>query len=174
MTKDQFYNLFVNANCLAELALRLGDDELADLLESIDADTAESSGDDELGDLSGFENLDMNALDGLPFFGDEEVVEIPQETDSGESQPDEEEKFSIDSYMQKAYSYEDQIRERVDRAFASADLAAFGKLLESVDKPWRPITERQTGADIEPWLESYKADDTVISNLVVAIRQLDN
>lgn len=172
MDRERFYYLFVNANCIAELALNPSESELDALLAET---TPAPVQDTDAAVAAGFEGLDMDALDGLAFFGDDDIAaDAFPETDAGNGGDDGQRPhaFDIDRYMENAYSYEETLRERVDAAYLKADLVALQRLLDRTTTGLCPITERQSGSHMQQWLDLYKSDEDTITELVVRIRQL--
>lgn len=177
MDKSEFYYLFVNTNCLAELALRLSDDDIAKIADDVEAP---SLSDEDLQAVvaDGFEGLDMDALDGMAFFGDETEADISETSELSGSAPEsanlESEEFNINRYMENAYSHEAYLQERIDRTFAKVDLDRLKALVSRIKTALQPITARQTGPDIEKWLDLYKSEHVDLSEIVVSIRQADD
>ncbi len=177
MDKNDFYYLFVNTNCLAELALRPSGDDIAGILNDVETVPSPLS-DTEAAVAAGFEGLDLDALDGMAFFGDDSEADIQESSaDSPSTIADgdqfEIEEFDINRYMEKAYSYQDYLQDRIDRSFAEVDHERLDTLISQLDTGLQPITARQSGQDIEKWLDLYKSEHVGVTEIVVAIRQID-
>ncbi len=176
MQRDDFYYLFVNANCIAELAIDAS--ELAKILADDAATPADSDATVDPMIPDSLDELDMDALDGMAFFGDDSVPEI---TEDAAPQPDVpaapaegSNAFDINVYMQNAYAMAPELGERIDRAFARADHSKIDALMARLPPPSASIVTQLSGDDLQPLLDLYKADDGDLSELVIQIRQSDS
>lgn len=177
ITRQAFHFIYVNANCLTELALRNVSsdiDSLLDDLESIENTHLEFELETNL------EDLDFAAMEGLYFYdpamdsnitGPEETFPLNElQTNTSEQQGD----FNIDTYMTNVYSLEEQLIERIDSAYNSIEQNQIKRLLDTLPSELPAIDTKLNGEEITLWLDLYKNNADSITNLLVAIRQLDN
>jgi hypothetical protein len=200
MERQGFYYLYVNLNSLAELGFKLAAAKVFAELpaaapaeeltqEEIDARVAAS-----------FENLDLSALDGLGVASpdeapldlealsrqaDQELAELEKMMSAarlspGGEAPDDEQsgddsdgEIDIDRYMARAYSYEEQLRERIDGHYQRADLTALNAALAQLPTHLSSLTEPMSAEDIREWLKLYDDGHEVLTDLTIHIRQLD-
>jgi hypothetical protein len=177
MDREGFFYLFVHANGLAELGLHAA---AADLPE---ADPAISeSGEVDL--ASAFQDLDMDALDGLDFFGGEDDAPDPVLTTSQPDLPDPPPAAEptpdapagdpdLDRYVASSYAFEEQLEDRIDAAYEKADLAELDALLARLPADHAPLTGRMSGTDFGRWLELYEREDEALVELLRRVRLLD-
>jgi hypothetical protein len=189
MDRKTFYYLYVNLNSLVELGLQR---HAAQLLASMPDDpsplpelTPEEA---EAQMMKSFENMDMSALDQVwenlrntPL--DLEQMEQDAVADqSPESAPkslpepavDNDGRSDLDIYMQRAYTYEDVLRERIDRLFAKADLAAISEQVAQLGStPQSALTAQLDGAQMAAWLDRYDSEDAVLMGLATDMRRLE-
>lgn len=179
MERQSFYFLYVNLNSLAELALQqlaatiLAQTPAVDSLENL----SEAERDARV--LASFENIDLSALDGLGLADTTEpvdVAELPSELlmhPVGE-QPDESDaELDVERYLARAYSYEEQLRERIDDCYRRADLPGLDAALLQLPKHLPALTARLSAARMEEWLALYAQGNEVLDDLTIKIRRLD-
>ncbi|MEL7448385.1 MAG: hypothetical protein AAFN78_04205 [Pseudomonadota bacterium] len=180
MDSERFHYLFVNAGCLAELALRDVAAEL-DLAAPAhdDAATQPTMTDEEL--AASFDNLDFDAL------GDLGALDAPGDGEAGEPGADQDtpvpgivpaldpdaDKLNFDQYLGRAYGQLPAQHPRVETALAKADANKLDSLLANVPQDLTPITGPLDSSALEAWLNRYRADDEAVTALVVYARQLD-
>ena len=178
MERQDFYFLYVNLNSLAELALQ-------QLAAKILAQTPEAGDLENLSDeerdarvLASFENMDLSALDGLGVASDEPVdideSALALSTDSMSESAASDEPLDVERYMVRAYSYEEQLRGRIDDCRRRADLPAMDAALRQLPNHLRPLTGRLSAADMEHWLTLYADGNEALSDLTIRMRRLDS
>lgn len=179
MERQSFYFLYVNLNSLAELALQqlaaqiLAQPQAPGELENLSDEEREARV------LASFENLDLSALEGL---GTEEeapgvlVDFLPQESfelPAGEPPADGGAELDIGRYLERAYSYEDMLRSRIDYCHTHADLAAIQAALAQLPAHLPPLAARLSAADMTEWLTLYSDGNAVLGDLAAQMRRLD-
>lgn len=177
MERQGFYFLYVNLNSLAELALQ----QLAAkiLAQTPEAGVLENLTDEERDArvLASFENMDLSALDGLGVSSDESVIEespFELSTDpTNEPVIESDEPLDIERYMARAYSYEEQLRGRIDDCHRRADLSAMDTALRQLPDHLRPLTGQLSAADMEDWLGLYADGNEALTDLTIQMRRLD-
>jgi hypothetical protein len=188
MDRETFYYLYVNLNSLVDLGLQR---RAAQLLASMPEDSAPlpelTPEEAEAQMMKSFENMDMSALDQVweklgstPL--DLEQMErdavadqsresttesLPEPVVGDDGLPD------LDIYLQRAYAYEDVLRERLDRLFAKADLVAMSQQVAQLGDTLSPLTKRLDGAQMAAWLDRYDGDDAVLTGLATEMRRLE-
>lgn len=179
MERQDFYFLYVNLNSLAELALQ-------QLAAKILAQTPQVGDLENLSDeerdarvLASFENMDLSALDGLGVASDEPVdideSALAMSADSmSEPAAESGEPLDVERYMARAYSYEEQLRGRIDDCRRRADLPAMDTALRQLPSHLRPLTSRLSAADMEHWLTLYADGNEALSDLTIQMRRLDS
>ena len=183
--------MFVNINSLAELGLRFAAAEVDEISEeALLGDLVETTeGAANAAGLEGsFDNLDLNALDGLDFFGGDsneknlfegaEPESVLPNTNGVNGLADDKlnldsPPFDIDVYMKQAYAYQDQLKARVDQSYNKADHAKIDVLLLKCPEYLATLTGKMTGKEINEWLNLYKTGSDPIVDLVVMMRRLD-
>lgn len=180
ITKQRFYYLYVNANCLAELALRNLPSDLDSLLDDLEPfDDSELA--KELSLDTNLEDLNFAAMEGLDFYDsdvespiiepDAPTVELSRDA-KAQPAPSQEE-FNIETYMANVYGLEDQLVERIDAAYTQIDHDEFKALLNLLPIELPAIDKKLTGEEVTQWQQQYANDVEAINNLLIAIRQLD-
>lgn len=180
ITKQAFHFIYVNANSLTELALRHSFSDLDPLLEGIDSIDI----DDMTLELdTNLEDLNFAAMDGLDFYDPEMEphVSVPQEhcvekelkTTTVKKVPIQTNDFDINSYMSNVYSLEKQLIERVDCAYKRIEHNHIKRLLSLLPPNLPSFDGKLSGEDMTLWLEQYSNDIESLTDLVIAIRQLD-
>jgi hypothetical protein len=172
MERRSFYFLYVNLNSLGEIALRqLAADALAHPPE---ISAPENLSQDELDArvLAGFENLDLSALDGLDLSSSPPdsvgfEASTPEEISASDGELD------VEQYLARAYTYEEQLRSRIDAHYRRADLGVMDTLLTQLPPHLHSLTTPLTAVDMEEWLTLYKNGNEVLTDLVLTMRQLD-
>jgi hypothetical protein len=81
--------------------------------------------------------------------------------------------IDIDTYMTRAYSYEEQLRERIDDCYRRADLPFIDKALAQLPHRLPPLTRLLSAADMTEWLAFYAEGNEALTELTTRIRQLD-
>lgn len=175
MTRDDFYFLFVNANSIAELGVDTSALEQI-LATDIESSTVEGDKVDPIIPDS-LDDLDMDALDGMAFFGDDNIQEpveaCESDTDESTEVASSSAPFDLDVYMQNAYAIAPTLTDRIHRAFARADLSRLDDLMEQLG-PHQGLISRQLNADeMSLLIDAYKRDHPALTELIVSIRQLD-
>jgi len=182
ITRQAFHYIYVNANSLTELALRNLSSDLDSLLDNLEPiESAELELEFEV--ETNLEDLNFAAMDGLEFYDSEidtnitEPVAIPPTknfTNNLETEtPEQESEFNIETYMTNVYSLEEQLIERVDSAYNRIDHEQIKLLLHLLPSELPAIDGKLNGEKMTLWLEQYSNDVESITNLLVAIRQLD-
>ena len=179
MERQNFYFLYVNVNSLAELALQ-------QLATKILAHTPESGLVENLSDeerdarmLASFENIDLSALDGLGVSDTTDIADIeeflpPLPTHSmSEPLTESDAELDVERYLVRAYSYEEQLRERIDDCYRRADLSAMDTALLQLPNHLPPLTAQLSAAQMEQWLALYAQGNEVLGDLTIRIRRLD-
>lgn len=177
MERHSFYFLYVNVNSLAELALQ----QLAAKIisETPEADPIENLSDEERDArvLASFANMDLSALDGVGVSSDAEMPESLFEEHPapsiGDSLAGSDEELDVERYLARAYSYEVQLRERIDDCYRRADLAEMDAALLQLPQHLPPLTSQLSATQMEEWLALYAQDNEVLGNLTIQIRRLD-
>ena len=182
ITRQAFHYIYVNANSLTELALRTLPSDLDSLLDDLEP-IENSDLAIELDLETNLEDLNFAAMDGLEFYDPEiditiaEPVAIPPTksfTNNLEAQtPEQESEFDIETYMTNVYSLEEQLIERVDSAYNRIDHTQIKLLLNLLPSELPAIDGKLNGEKMTLWLEQYADDVESITNLLIAIRQLD-
>jgi len=185
MDRREFYFLYVNLNSLADLALwQLAAKLLAQPseVESQAPLSQENLSQDERDAriLASFENLDFSALDDL------NLSSITTEADGVEAPPLEPavpatseqaiegaEEIDVERYLARAYSHEEQLRERIDSHYLRADLPAMKAALLQLPSGLRMLTGPLSATDVVDWLALYDAGNTVLIDLTTEMRRLD-
>jgi hypothetical protein len=179
MDRQSFYFLYVNLNSLAELALQ-------QLAANILAQTPQPGPQENLSDeerdarvLASFENIDLSALDGLgvasaaddahldellPELSAQSMSELPVEGDAA---------LDVERYLARAYSYEEQLRGRIDDCYGRADLFAVQSALLQLPGHLAPLTVQLSAAQMEEWLALYGQGHEALGDLTIQIRRLD-
>ena len=185
MERRDFYFLYVNLNSLADLALwQLAAKLLAQPteVESQNPLSQESLSQDECDAriLASFENLDFSALDGLDLSsittepGGVEAPPLEPSALATSEQPNEgNEEIDVERYLARAYSHEEQLRERIDSHYLRADRPAMQAALLQLPSRLRALTGPLTTADVLDWLTLYDAGNTVLIDLTTEMRRLD-
>ena len=180
ITKQAFHYIYVNANSLTELALRTLPSDLDSLLDDLEP-IEDSDLDFDL--ETNLEDLNFAAMDGLDFYDSEvdTTIVVPEVIPPKKSctntlekeKPEQESEFDIEVYMSNVYSLEEQLIERVDSAYNKIDHEQI-KLLFNLLPPELPALDKKlSGEKMNLWLEQYNNDVESITNLLIAIRQLD-
>ncbi len=190
MDRKAFYHLYVNLNSLVELGLRRRAAQLLASLPDSPPPPQMTEEEAEAQMMKSFENLDMSALDQVwenlrhtPL----ELEQIEKEATAGplsrthepsadadvdvDAEPAIPKGADLDAYMQRAYTYEAELRERIDRLFAKADLGTMSRQLSELGGPQSPLTGQLTGPQMAEWLE--RDDDPVLTDLATGMRRLD-
>lgn len=179
MDRQSFYFLYVNLNSLAELALQ-------QLAAKILAQTPEPSPLEDLSDaehdarvLASFENIDLSSLDGLGVASapedahlDELLPELPAQPMS-EPLAESDEELDVERYLARAYSYEEQLRGRIDACYGRADLPGMNAALLQLPHRLSPLTVRLSAAQMEAWLALYAQGHEALGDLTIQVRRLD-
>ncbi|MEP1448136.1 MAG: hypothetical protein ABJK37_18680 [Paraglaciecola sp.] len=180
ITKQTFHYLYVNANCLTELALRSLPADLDSLLDDLQPiDDTELANELELD--TNLEDLNFAAMEGLDFYDSDvespiiepeaPTVELSRDAEPQAADPQEE--FNIETYMANVYGLEDQLAERIEAAYAQIDHNEFKSLLNLLPAELPAIDKKLTGEEMTLWQQQYANDVEAINNLLIAIRQLD-
>lgn len=179
MERRSFYFLYVNVNSLAELALQqlaatiLAQPPQPDPLENL------SDAEREARMLASFENMDLSALDGLGVSSPGEAADVeaflPQlSMDSMSEPPDESDApLDVERYLVRAYSYEEQLRGRIDDSYGRADLPGMAAALLQLPNHLSPLTAQLSAAQMEEWLALYAQGNEALGDLTIQIRRLD-
>ena len=180
ITRPAFHFIYVNANSLVELALRNLSSDLDSLLDDIEPN---ENTDLALELETNLEDLDFSAMDGLEFYDAKIEANIPEPVLTSPAKdvtnnllteiPQQISDFNINTYMTNVYSLEEQLIERIDAAYHQIEHAKFEILLNLLPLELPSIDKKMSGEDMTLWLEQYANDVVSISNLLVAIRQLD-
>jgi hypothetical protein len=179
MDRQSFYFLYVNLNSLAELALQ-------QLAAKILAQTPQPGPLEHLSDeerdarvLASFENIDLSALDGLGVANttedahlDELPPELPAESMS-EPPTEGDEELDVERYLARAYSYEEQLRGRIDDCYGRADLSGMEAALLQLPDHLSALTGQLSAAQMEEWLALYEQGHAALGDLTIQIRRLD-
>jgi hypothetical protein len=191
MHRQDFYFVYVNCNCLAEFFLRQTAAEILASLESSEPQESVTVSAEELDeklrtDAERWESSPLREIN-YDFFGTQQATETAPEmpalladnsaTDHSPlpwHQEDEgSDELNLEAYLQKAYSYEAELQERIDRHLRRVDLNALGSSLAQLPPQLPALTQHLSTTAMEQWLQMYRDDDPVLSDLVVRIRQLD-
>lgn len=179
MSEEEFHYLFVNANCLAELALR---ESMQDLDAWLTAATVPPPDDAVEPVEPSFEGLDFEALAGLDFFGGDssiegDIVEPAEELLQRESGPaatePKSEPFDRDVYLDRAYRAGDELGERIAKARSRVDFARLESSLAELPRGPAPLSARLSGDQLQTWLERYLAGSELLVDVVLAIREAE-
>ncbi len=183
MDSEQFHYLFVNAGCLAELALRgiTAELDLASPAGDDAAATEPTMTDEEL--AASFDNLDFDALGDLGAFevpGGDSSENIEPGADQDTPVPGivpaldpDADKLNFDQYLSRAYGQLPADHPRVAAALTKADADKLDRILADLPQDLAPITGPLASEALEAWLNRYRADDEAVTALVVYARQLD-
>jgi len=168
MNEQQFYFLYVNVNCITELALRNMAAETANL----EVATPPSNS-----PTHEFADLDFGALDGLDdLILDNQIKSsqslIPEPWTLGPNLQSETE-FDMEVYMDRAYDYEQLLRVRVANHFRNTNIGALHSLLATLPQALPALTARVSGKELTHWLEVYRSEHPGVIELVSRIRELD-
>lgn len=174
MERREFYFLYANLNSIAELALRQATAEAL----AHSGEASAPSADEELTPderdarvLAGFENLDFSALDGLDL---SHVTPEPFDAQALPMKyPDGGEVFSIESYLERAYSSEHSLQERVAHHYHHADIPALNATLLNLPEGLPPLTRPLSATDMTEWLTVYASGSELLTDLIATIRRLD-
>ncbi|WP_339723458.1 hypothetical protein [uncultured Paraglaciecola sp.] len=180
ITRQAFHYLYVNANCLTELALRALPADLDSLLDDLEPiDNAELALELE----TNLKDLNFDAMEGLDFYDSEvdstiadPVAPPPKEDLSSNNKiqtSEQEGEFDIETYMTNVYSLEEQLIARIDSAYARIDHDEIKMLLTLLPPELPAIDGKLSGEAMNLWLQQYANDVEAITNLLIAIRQLD-
>ncbi len=183
MSDDQLYCLFVNANSLAELALR----EAGAGLASMTAPT-EPPGEGDLPEMS-LDDLDFGALDGLSDLVDSEAEAMTSSESVDASQPPvdlsvppnleppapamDTPSTGFDGYMAEAYAHRAELDARLAQLRTSVGDDSLDALVADLPDDLPPIVEPMDGARVAAWLERYMQHEPAITALVTAVRHAD-
>ncbi|GAC20582.1 hypothetical protein [Paraglaciecola arctica] len=182
ITRQAFHYIYVNANCLTELALRNLSSDLDSLIDNLEPiENADLTLEFEL--ETNLEDLNFDAMEGLEFYDPEmdtnitEPVSPPPLKDVASelhtNTPEQEGDFDIDTYMSNVYSLEEQLIERIDSAYNKIEHLQIKKLLDLLPSELPAIDGKLSGEEMSLWLAQYSNDDGSITDLLVTIRQLD-
>jgi hypothetical protein len=189
MDRQAFWFLYANVNSIAELAFKLLaakilSEPAQETSEPVESEYAHLS-DEELQAriLADFEKLNASPPQewSVPDESADEPVEPGEETaedvvlpplsESGDAEAGEE--IDIEKYLSRAYSHEEELRERVDTHFKRADIGAIESVLRQLPDSLPPLTGPLTAADISEWLNLYDQEHPALNDLTLRIRQLD-
>lgn len=183
LDRKAFTHLYVNANCLADLALRR---ELASVAAALEKAPAQEPRVDEAEpDIdSMFAGLDLGALDDLdlddagPFPGEAagggtpaaQDIPKPREVaaDDNPANPPED----LGAYLREAYAVSHDASERIERMRGQLEDAALEALLRRLPRDVGPLTERLTTGQLTEWLARYTDGEPALVELVVLMRGL--
>ena len=176
MQRDDFGFLFINLNSIAELAL--DSSNLQDLSPGGDQQPVVSGARPDALIPDSLDELDMDALDGMAFFGDDDLPEDLSEYAHSGKQPVANDgpgpaPFDIDTYMDNANGMLPELAARIDRVFATVDQPRIMALLAALPDELVPLTRRLRGSELELWLDLYRANHAALSELVVVLRRSD-
>lgn len=180
ITKQAFHFIYINANCLTELALRNLSADLDFLLDDLEpVDNAAL----ELELETNLEDLNFAAMEDLEFYDPEmntniiEPVSTPPLKDSTSNfqtnTPEHVGDFDMDTYMTNVYSLEEQLIDRINSAYNKIEHDQIKLLLNQLPSELPVIDGKLSGKEMTLWLEQYSNDVESIANLLVAIRQLE-
>jgi hypothetical protein len=175
--REQFWHLYVNANSLAELAI-------VELGRELDAagsgrPPARSLSDAEMAarlaeqsktlDLSALDGLDWDPLGTMANCLSRPVHVAPEPIPETPASFERDEPADFDAYLNRAYDQEENLRLRVDAAFARIDLRDSQSQLTSLPTELAPLTTRLTGEQLAGWLVAYRAGDPGLGLLVTTL-----
>ncbi|MBL4631939.1 MAG: hypothetical protein JKY14_12570 [Paraglaciecola sp.] len=187
ITRQAFQCIYVNANSLTELALRNLSSDLDSLLDDVDDRVPIDNADLPVDLETNLEDLNFAAIDGLEFYDPEVESHFPEpeitlpaknitlnnqiekDGEFGEEIDD----FDIETYMNNVYLLAEQLSERIDSAYQQIEHAQIRRLLNLLPPELPPIDGKLSGENMTLWLEQYVNDVESITNILVAIRQLD-
>ena len=183
MDRETFYNLYVNLNSLVELGMRRRAVQLLASLPDSSPLPELAPAEAEAQMMKSFENMDMSALDQVwenlrntPLDPEQVERDVPDDQSrgratepatGGDDLPD------LDIYMARAYTYKDELRERIDRLFAKADLVALSRQVAQLGGTQSSLTTRLDGVQMAAWLDRYDGDDAVLTGLATEMRRLE-
>jgi hypothetical protein len=189
MNRQAFWFLYANVNSIAELAFKLLaakilSEPVQETSEPVESPYAHLS-DEELQAqiMADFEKLNASPPQewSAPDESADEPVELSEETtedvvlpplsESEDAEADEE--IDIEKYLSRAYSHEEELRERVDAHFKRADLGAIESALAQLPDSLPSLTGPLTATDIAEWLNLYDQEHPALNDLTLRIRQLD-
>ena len=186
ITKEQFTWLYINASCLAEVALV----ELA-IEGGVARDSSEpasrSSGaaidlaavDDWIGDSGGEFDLEALLKAESNLLGCHEAANVEQPVeDHGSARAAEQSGDSSDkaddrqTYLARAYDDFEAWGEIITEAEIAGRTAKIEHLLSGLPTDWSGLCVRLTVEEFEMWLGLYKSQDEAIARLVAEMRSL--
>ena len=180
INRRAFHYIYINANSLTELALRNLSSDLDSLLDDLEPiDNADMAFEIE----TNLEDLNFAAMDGLEFYDSEIATNIPEPVSTPPTKdftnsiqtnmPEQVGDFDIEIYMTNVYSLEEQLSERIDDAYNRIEHDQIKLLLNQLPPELPLIDKKMSGENMTLWLEQYSNNVESITNLLVAIRQLD-
>lgn len=166
MTETEFYFLYINVNCIAELALR---ELAANAVASAGTSQSRHASTDSLR----IEDLDFSALDGLDeMIRNHSVVAAPT-LDAPVPQADRSEDFDLTTYVERAYSHEDQVRNRASKYWRAGAARELSAIAAAASATLAPLTARLSADALSDWLQVYLEGDAQLDDLVARVRALD-
>jgi hypothetical protein len=179
MDRHAFYHLYVNLNSLVELGLQRRAAQLLASLPDPPPAPELTPEEAEARMMKSFESMDMSALDQVWENLRNTPLDLEQIASDAAVTPREPEPAAADGphdlevYMRRAYTYEDVLRDRIDRLFAKADLAAMSRQLGELGGGRSPLIGKLTGPQMTEWLELYDSEDAVLVDLATEMRRLE-
>jgi len=184
MDRKTFYYLYVNLNSLLELGMRRHAMQLLASLPDFDPSPELTPEEADARMMKSFESIDLSALDqvwenmrntplDIEQIERDAVAESPLQAPAPETVLGDDGLPDLDVYMQRAYTYEDALRERIDRLFAKADLAAMSQQIAQLGGTQSSLTAQLDGTQMAAWLDRYDSEDAVLTGLATEMRRLE-
>jgi hypothetical protein len=185
ITRQAFHFIYVNANCLTELALRNLSSDIDSLIDNLKPiENADLALEFEM--ETNLEDLDFAAMEGLEFYDAKDAemdtnITEPVSTSPLKdvtsalvtNTPEQLGDFDIDTYMSNVYSLEEQLNDRIDSAYNKIEHQQIKILLDLLPPELPAIDGKLSGEEMTLWLAQYLNDVESITDLLVTIRQLD-